>query len=258
MNIRSLGVSEAGHVRLNNEDAILADDTRGLWLVADGMGGHAAGEIASQLAIDTVLAEIDKGVALIPAIEQAQQTILADVEQHPERKGMGSTLVAVRLRRSRLELAWVGDSRVYQWQEGGQRQDSDFTPLSVDHSYVQDMVLRGVLTEDEAQHHPQRNLVRQALGMKLACIKIDSRRVYPSRAGGLLLCSDGVSDMLSRSQLANILTQDISLQDKLESLRQAVLNTEAADNFSAIVISYEPSVTHRLTNRLVNCLFKYD
>ena len=251
-------MSETGHVRLNNEDAILADDTRGLWLVADGVGGHAAGEVASQLAIDTVAAEIDKGSALIPAIEQAQQTILTDVKQHPERKGMGTTLVAVKQRRRGFELAWVGDSRVYQWQEGGQWHGSEFTPLSVDHSYVQDMVLRGVLTEEEAQLHPQRNLVRQALGMELARVKVDSRCLYPSRAGGLLLCSDGVSDMLSRSQLADILTQDISLQDKVEALRQAVLSTDASDNFSAIVISYEPGVTHRLTNRLVNRLLKND
>jgi serine/threonine protein phosphatase PrpC len=244
MRVRSVSVSEVGHVRDHNEDTLHADDTQGLWLVADGMGGQAAGEVASRIAIDTVVSRAGQGESLDPAIKAAHQAIHASTVDNPDRNGMGTTMVAARRTGLAFELAWVGDSRIYNYDA----QDG-LVQLSLDHSFVQDMICRGVLTEEEALAHPQKNLIHQSLGMR-GEVRVDVLDWRPVKPGTLLLCSDGVSDMLTLQQLQDVLSEAGELPDIADRLRAAVLATTAEDNASFVMISYAPSPLGAVANRL--------
>lgn len=238
MEYQSTSVTHTGKVRTRNEDACIADDETGFWLVADGMGGHAGGDIASQLAIQVVSEALKKGEKLGSAIEQAHCLIMQRAQEQPELSGMGTTIVAARALKRKLQLAWVGDSRIFLLERGQLRQ------LSVDHSFVQDMVLRGVLTEEEARQHPNRNLVRQALGQPgLKNLQVDTLEIKLKVGQALLLCSDGVHDMLKPHQIAQALTAR-DFGEKIRQLEYAVLETEACDNFTAILV-------RRRANRLI-------
>lgn len=240
MQIDAAAVSEVGHVRASNQDALWQQAD--FWLVADGMGGHAGGEIASQIAIDTIRHVLTDGEGLVAAFDAAHQAILARGDAEPQLAGMGSTAVAVKLQGRTFELAWVGDSRIYHLPAKGELQQ-----LSCDHSFVQDMVLRGVLTLDEAQTHPNKNLINRALGKTTQTLsRADTCELRPSREGLLLLCTDGVSDMLSSAQLKTALTVEGCAAEKAAALKAAVLATAATDNFSFIVLCYRvPSFFQR-------------
>lgn len=230
----SIALSHPGHVRERNEDAILADDKNGLWLVADGMGGHAGGDVASGLACSSVSELVSQGCSLVDAIEQTHQRILQKGRDDSSLAGMGTTLVAAQQQGKNCILAWVGDSRIYLWRAGVLSQ------LSIDHSFVQDLIFRGVLTKEEAQTHPQKNLVNQALGQaNLKRLKIDSQVVKLKSGDQLLLCSDGLHDMLTDEQLAQCFIETTTLIQRQERLLQAVLTTDARDNVSFVLVAVD-------------------
>ena len=180
------GDSDVGRERAHNEDAILVDADRKLVVLADGMGGYQAGEVASQLAIDVVredssdatLTETDLGridpetgisVAmrqLRGAIEKANNRICSVARGREELNGMGTTIVAARFYEGRVGIAHVGDSRCYRLREGVLEQ------LTRDHSYVQDQLEKGLISEDEAKHSPQKNLITRALHRRGGCAGI--------------------------------------------------------------------------------------
>ena len=170
--------THVGLRREHNEDTYYADANLGLWLVADGMGGHEHGEVASALARDTLVREVGKGMGLIPAIQLADEEIIRHSTRRSEALPMGTTIAALRLSRDgNYEVAWVGDSRIYIWNEG-------LKQLSQDHSYVQELIDQGAITSEQARHHPHRNVVTQALGVT------DPQSLRDRRAlvrGGLLL-----------------------------------------------------------------------
>ena len=160
MSMQSLGFaaqSVAGRVRGHNEDAVLCLPELGLWAVADGMGGHECGEVASALALDTLRQSIVAGSGLESSIHAAHQAILAAVQEEGGRR-MGSTVVAVRFVDADYEVAWIGDSRAYRISLDG------IERLTRDHSWVQAMIDAGELSLDEARQHPRRNIVTQCLG----------------------------------------------------------------------------------------------
>jgi len=229
-------LSHVGKVRDHNEDALLVDDEHGLYIVADGMGGHAAGEVASALAVDVVSREVQAGNTLTQAVQCAHHAIVQQAEAKPEQKGMGTTVVAVQQKALSLRLAWVGDSRIYRFT------DNTLEQLSIDHSFVQDMVLREVLTEEQARNHPDSSLLRQALGKAdLLDVKVDSLSMPLNHTGILLLCSDGVSDMLSHAQLHTLFVSGADSLPRLnEALQEALLETPASDNFTYILLRYRP------------------
>lgn len=241
--------TEQGPIRDHNEDALLANDANGFWLLADGMGGHAGGEVASQLACTTVAASIVSGEALCAAAHKAHQQILDHAAQNPHCQGMGTTLVAAQAKGRTLHLAWVGDSRIYRW-----RPNNNLVPLeqlSRDHSFVQDLIDRNVLTREEAHSHPQKNLVNQALGQaNLKRLRVDERKIEPKPGDLFMLCSDGVHDMLDDTAIAHSLatSNDMSLQ--AQALQKAVLATEASDNFSFLLIRYQPTRLRRWLDTL--------
>ena len=152
--------THVGLRREHNEDTYYADGDLRLWLVADGMGGHEHGEVASALARDTLVREVGHGTELVRAIQLADEEIIRHSTRRSEALPMGTTIAALRIAdESEFEVAWVGDSRVYVWNAEGLRQ------LSQDHSYVQELIDQGAITSEQARSHPHRNVVTQALGV---------------------------------------------------------------------------------------------
>ena len=136
-----------------NEDTYYGDSELALWLVADGMGGHACGEVASALARETIVREIRRGAPLAQAIRTADEEIIRASRRRNDTLPMGTTVVAARVQGNRYEVAWVGDSRAYLWRDG------QLAQLSQDHSVVQELVAQGNLTAEQARAHPHRNVV---------------------------------------------------------------------------------------------------
>lgn len=224
--------SHCGWQRSNNQDAILVAEAEGIFLLADGMGGHAGGEIASQLACEQVFQALQRGASIVDAVELGHQCILQRGQQQHDLHGMGTTLLCAQSGSDSLRLAWVGDSRIYRLRSGKLQQ------LSVDHTLVQQLIEREVITASEAITHPQRHLLTQALGQLSGKSPLPSELHVQYRQDDIyLLCSDGVSNMLEPATLSNILNQSqLEFTALAAQLLEAVLATEASDNASAILL----------------------
>jgi len=209
-----------------------------IFVVADGMGGHRAGEVASQQAVKTVIAHYyrhassDVNTALIWAFRAANRLIYEQAQADPTKRGMGTTLVAAVVLGRKVYIANVGDSRAY-FLNGGR-----LTRLTRDHSWVEEQVRAGVLTREEAQRHPQRNVVTRALGSK-PTVKVDI--VEREWRGGdtLFLCTDGLSEALPARQIAHLL-RDSSPQAAANQLVTQAIARGSQDNVSALVVRAAP------------------
>ncbi|MDQ4070760.1 MAG: Stp1/IreP family PP2C-type Ser/Thr phosphatase, partial [Actinomycetota bacterium] len=233
--LRAGAATDVGQVRQINEDRYLADER--LFAVADGVGGHQAGEVASQTAVDTLLKTFEEGEqtteGLIAAVEAANHAVWQLAQGSREKRGMGTTLTALALVREngeeQLALANVGDSRTYLLQQG------DLIQLTEDHSLVEELVRDGKLSPDEAQTHPQRSIITRALGMEPE-IEVDSWEIIPFQGDRILLCSDGLTNELSDERIASTLRQ---LADPQEAARDLVRQARAAggsDNITVVVV----------------------
>ena len=243
------GGSDVGRERAHNEDAILVDAERKLVVLADGMGGYQAGEVASQLAVDVVredssdatLTESDLGridpetgisVAmrqLRGAIEKANNRICSVARGREELNGMGTTIVAARFYDGRVGIAHVGDSRCYRLRENVLEQ------LTRDHSYVQDQLEKGLISEEEAKHSQQKNLITRALGID-AIAEADVQE-FRTRPGDVyLLCSDGLSDLVDDQTIEAKLCADPSPPERVKVLIDAANANGGRDNISVIVV----------------------
>jgi serine/threonine protein phosphatase PrpC len=226
--------THVGLRRQHNEDTYYADGELGLWLVADGLGGHALGEVASAVARDTIVQQVRHGRPLSQAIEAANAEIynLGHGPGHKNKEGdMGTTVVAIRSAKSGFELAWVGDSRAYVWT--GQLQQ-----ISRDHSYVQDMVNQGLITPEQAIHHPHRHVISQALGTTNGDdLKIDILPFRLNPGQSLLLCSDGLSEMVPFNDIERLLARrDINAQECADHLINLALDAGGVDNVTVVVL----------------------
>lgn len=220
-----------GRVRKHNEDYFLADPQAGLWLVADGMGGRKAGEVASAVVAKSILTAVRQGVPLVQAVAQAHQAVqdLLAAEQGAE--GMGSTVVALNMQDNHYQIAWVGDSRAYLWGSQGLRQ------LTRDHTLVQALVEAGVISSQEARAHPQRSQLTQALGpTEVAAVKVETVSGQLAAGEQILLCSDGLTSELEDSQIAAILDKRLTVQNKVDALIQAALAAGGRDNITVLLI----------------------
>ncbi|MDR2011660.1 MAG: protein phosphatase 2C domain-containing protein [Rhodanobacter sp.] len=228
--------THVGLRREHNEDTYYADTDLGLWLVADGMGGHEHGEVASALARDTLVREVGKGVNLVRAIQLADTEIIRHSTRRSEVLPMGTTIAALRLADTAFEVAWVGDSRVYQWSANGLKQ------VSQDHSYVQDLVDQGMLTSEQARSHPHRNVVTQALGVTdPQALRVESVRGELKPGMQFLLCSDGLTEEVEDADIAAIVGRlDLTPQECVEHLILAALDGGGSDNITAILIRVSP------------------
>jgi serine/threonine protein phosphatase PrpC len=227
--------TDVGRVRQMNEDRYLADER--LFAVADGVGGHQAGEVASQTSVETLLRTFTEGphttAGLVEAAEAANQAVWQLAQGSREKRGMGTTLTALALVQEdgeeQLALINVGDSRAYLLQQGQLEQ------LTEDHSLVEELVRDGKLTPAEAQIHPQRSIITRALGMEPA-IRVDSWEITPFQGDRILLCSDGLTNELSDERIASTLRQ---LADPKDAARELVRLARAAggsDNITVVVV----------------------
>lgn len=224
--------SHAGRVRELNEDRFVADPAAGLWLVADGMGGHECGEVASRIVSEFVQHEVRRGVPLAVALESAHRAVLRAASQGMGKPGMGSTVVAVQLDGDRFELGWVGDSRGYLWN------GVELMQLTRDHTLVQQLIDSGALSPEDAARHPHRNYVTQALGaVGLDEVEVDTREGRLYQGEQLLLCSDGLTGELEDSCIAEVLGGGGSEQEKVDQLIELALEKGGTDNITVVLLS---------------------
>jgi protein phosphatase len=232
-NINFALATHTGLVRKLNEDNFLSLPECGLWVIADGMGGYEAGEIASELAVLTIAQKIKQNMSLVDAIETAHRAIQSAACQGEGAVDMGTTVVAAKLDGLHYEIAWVGDSRAYLW-DGALRQ------LTTDHSYIQLLLEAGLITKNEMANHPSRNIISQALGaggIDKNAVKIDTVSGVLGSKDALLLCSDGLSSLISDSDIAAILLEHADNQARVDSLVKAALNAGGTDNVTVIVLA---------------------
>ncbi len=225
--------SHAGLCRDQNEDCYHADAELGLWLVADGMGGHEHGEIASALARASIVRDIADGRALSAAIVSASEAIIRSNSERNSRRPMGTTVVALTLKKGdEYEIAWLGDSRVYMF-------NGELKQLSRDHSFVQECLDRGLLTPEQARASSRRNLVTQALGVT-ASEKLQVKTASGMVKAGMqfLLCSDGLTEEVNNNNIADILARGLTAQESVDQLIQAALDGGGSDNVTVVLLKF--------------------
>jgi protein phosphatase len=238
LQVRSGAATDVGQVRSHNEDSMLAEGT--VFAVADGMGGHAAGEVASRIAIEALRDLLDRSELtrreVVAALVDANEHILRSGESHRERAGMGTTVSGLAVVTDAGSPAWVvfnvGDSRVYRFAEGRLRQ------VTVDHSEVRELVEAGLITEEEAVHHPLSNILTRALGSK-EMSKVDVWTLVPQEGERFLACTDGLTGELDDSEIEGILRSVDDPQAAAESLVRAAVGRRGRDNVTAVVVHLE-------------------
>jgi protein phosphatase len=223
--------SHVGLRRELNEDTYYSDSELGLWLVADGMGGHEFGEVASALARDAVVREVRAGRSLSEAIRSADEDIIRQSRRRADSLPMGTTVVAIRIVDHRFELAWVGDSRAYLW-------NGQFRQLSSDHSYVQELIDQGAITPEQARSHPHRNVVTQALGVTdPETLKVETISGELRPGCQILLCSDGLTEEVDDATIAGLLAQgELSAQECVDHLVSTALDGGGSDNVTVVLL----------------------
>lgn len=225
--------TEVGHVREHNEDSLTVLPP--LFAVADGMGGHEAGEIASEITINTLndlAPESADAEALARAVVAANLNVIKAPSQGIGREGMGTTLTAAILEKERLIIAQVGDSRAYLLHNGSLQQ------ITRDHSLMADMIEAGQLTEAEARVHPNRSVITRAIGSD-PHMQPDLYELNVETGDRLLLCSDGVCGMIEDSEIASIMRQAPSAQACADQLVETALHAGGFDNATAVVVDVE-------------------
>jgi protein phosphatase len=242
VNLSAFGLSDVGHCRETNEDNYFFDSTLGVYTVADGMGGHAAGEVASRLAVEAFeetfrvnggLGEsiVEATERLRTAVTEANRRICDSILAHAEQRGMGTTVVTLLTIGDRAVVGHVGDSRAYLLR--GERLER----LTDDHSWVSEQVRAGMLTDDDAQRHPMRNIVTRALGSRTeVAADIADTEILPGDV--FLLCSDGLNAMLSDREIGQKLAEH--RRDPEAACRALVDAANARggeDNTTVIVLS---------------------
>lgn len=246
MKIRAFGLTDVGRRRESNEDAFLLEPGRGVYAVADGMGGHAAGEIASGLAIDTLREVLRRDSAakdgmtvdeaadwLRGAVVEANRRICDSIRLHEERRGMGTTVVALVHSGRDAVVGHVGDSRLYLLR------GDELVRVTSDHSWVNEQVKLGLMNDDTAQRHPMRNIVTRALGSR-PDVLVDLATVEVQSEDTFLLCSDGLNTMLSDEQIRDLLAGHRNEPEKAcRELVGAANQHGGEDNVTVVVACFE-------------------
>jgi PPM family protein phosphatase len=240
--LRWAAVTDVGRVRPHNEDEVLADGDDLLFAVADGMGGHAAGEVASEVAIAALKRSFEENPTadgLSEAVREANRAVWERAHQAPEFRGMGTTMTTAALLdvdgEDRLVVANVGDSRGYLMR------DSELAQLTEDHSLVEELVRTGRLAPEDAATHPQKHILTRVLGMEdrdgnPADIEVDVFEVVPFRGDRLLLASDGLTNELTDEQIATVLRRIADSNDAASELVRQARAAGGNDNISVVII----------------------
>ncbi|MDR3686742.1 MAG: Stp1/IreP family PP2C-type Ser/Thr phosphatase [Coriobacteriia bacterium] len=232
-------LTDIGRVRTHNEDSVLAQPP--LFVVADGLGGHEAGEVASSIAVETLRDHAPRrpdAKALARAVKAANREVIRSAREGFGKAGMGTTMTAAIVEGTKIAIAHVGDSRAYLLHEGA------LVRVSEDHSMVADMIRRGQLTEAESRYHPNRSVITRALGTDPNMLA-DTYEVDASPGDRLLLCSDGLTTMLEDGLICEILEQyrtpDVAARMLIDTANEA----GGHDNISVIVIDIEGTGSSR-------------
>ncbi len=262
LTIQVAGDTDVGCVRTNNEDNFGYDWRYGIYVVCDGMGGQAAGEVASKLAVDTVLgyfrqAAEDKNYpvvgkvfegmsqragALASAIQLANQAIHNAARQNPHQNGMGSTITAVLVDGKVYSIAHVGDSRIYLLRAGsgaadGARRKGTIQQLTDDHSLVMEQVRRGLISMEEAQHSDMQNIIIRALGSE-ETVEPDLDDLVAEPGDTLLLCSDGLTRHVPDALILQIVQGAPSLKEACTALIEAAKQAGGQDNITCMLMRF--------------------
>ncbi|HVM40554.1 MAG TPA: Stp1/IreP family PP2C-type Ser/Thr phosphatase [Acidimicrobiia bacterium] len=232
LSLRVGGATDVGRSRSANEDAFLCDDDRLLYAVADGMGGHRAGEVASSTALEAVSDRAVDGTPLDEAIRDANTVVFEKAQANPDMRGMGTTLTAMQIVEGTARIAHVGDSRAYLLRDG------QLTRVTDDHSLVEELVREGRLTPDQAAVHPQRSVITRALGIDDDVV-VDTYEVELRSGDRLLLCSDGLTSMLRDDRILDLLRRTADPQTAADALVEAANAAGGDDNITVVVVDVE-------------------
>lgn len=233
MKLVSYGMTDPGKKRSLNEDAMIDLGDRCLWIVADGMGGHDSGDVASRRIVEGFpdIPEIDTLSAYVDFIDERMIRINREIFLEFESKGLsgGSTVVGMLAHEQFGVVFWAGDSRLYQARAGRMRQ------VSEDHSYVEELVRTQMITPEEAEHHPDANVISRAVGAE-EDLYLDFDFLEISPGDRYLLCSDGLYKELEDHEIQRVLNDAATPREAAERLVDGALNNEGRDNVSVIVI----------------------
>jgi serine/threonine protein phosphatase PrpC len=250
LKIQAAGLSDRGMKRSHNEDSLSVVPSLGLFIVADGMGGHNAGEVASRQAIESIVQFLRDSQRdtdtwpmppnpeltvienrIVTAVKLANRDVCKLSMEHPEYHGMGTTLVGLLLDApsEKISIAHVGDSRAYRLREG--RMDK----ITRDHSWVEEQLERGIITPEEAKNHRWKNVITRALGNKLE-VEVDVNTFEIKSGDVYLLCSDGLSGMIDKDIMEQILIANADLEESAQALIRAANEAGGHDNISLILI----------------------
>ena len=253
MKISSEALSDVGRKRKGNEDALAVDAEQKLYVVADGMGGHAAGEVASRIAVESIEEFVKltsgnqeitwpfgldetisyDGNRLKTAIRHANRRVLEATRESAELEGMATTVAAVLVEDDIANIAHVGDSRIYLWSGG------EMTLLTSDHSWVNEQIQTGVISPEQARSHPLRNVVTRALGGR-ADLLVDIQARQMESGDVLLVCSDGLTTMMADDEIAASLKE--SDDDIVRAARALVDESNergGEDNITVVLMKFE-------------------
>jgi len=241
--------TDRGKTRQHNEDSggLFCNQTQQcLAIVADGMGGHRAGDVASEMTI-VKLKELWEEATVIETPEQAENWLKLHIDQvniilfehsnkYEECQGMGTTIVAVIMTESFSTVAHIGDSRCYILNETG------FSQITEDHSLVHELVRSGEITKEDAENHPRKNVLLRALGTE-SSVSMDIKTILVEEGDMLLLCSDGLSNKVTEVELIDTLQNEITIDEKASSLIDLANDHGGEDNITLIIIQFHPNST---------------
>lgn len=244
--------TDVGRTRVGNEDSLHADadEQRGVFIVADGMGGHAAGEVASAMAVQTLADTLstlrdptadDAGDQMAFALREANRRIYERTLHEPEKRGMGTTVSCLVLGQGHWLVGHIGDSRIYLLRDGALYQ------LTRDHSYVQEQVDAGMLTAEEARHHPHSNVITRCVGANPE-VEADVATGALHDGDRFLLASDGLTGMIDDTVLHRVLQSEATPGRQVDTLIADANRRGGLDNITAIVVQVHTIASHRASH----------
>jgi serine/threonine protein phosphatase PrpC len=262
MRLRVGAATHIGRVRTLNEDAFIARVSDGLFIVCDGMGGAPAGEVASQMAVDAILAQLDRREkepaavrgarnqsgylaqthSLVEAVRRSNQFVYSQAQQDPNRAEMGTTVVSARIKHHVASVAHVGDSRAYHWHS------DRLEPLTRDHSLVEAQVRAGLVDRDASVHCSHRNILVRVLGRE-PDVDVDANEVPLQQGDYLLLCSDGLTSMVPDNVFGKAIAELRHPQRICDYLIDTANAHGGEDNITVVVVEVMGSWWRRLSDR---------
>ncbi len=240
MRYSAFGKTHVGKVRDHNEDSFFVSENGGFFIVSDGMGGLSSGEVASQITRDTISEHLGKTHdpstpvenILREAFNMANRNVRKMLEQHPSSKGMGCTCVVLAFRENDFYIAYVGDSRIYLYRNNVLKQ------ITRDHSYVEELFLRGLITAEEKKDHPYKSSITRYVGLA-DTIEVDITSGPVSNNDVFILCSDGLTGEVEDASIAETLHSATDPAESVEKLIQKALDGGGGDNISIIAVKVE-------------------